>query len=92
MAQKKTASRAHGNRKNVALTPFEEEWDYVSTDGVHAHIARRTGTTTFFVTFTRTGGRKIVSGDYELQTDSKYIPHSIINSIVEEDIASASQE
>lgn len=71
------------------INSFSDEWEYVSSDGIHAQIARRTGTSTFAVKFSHTGNVKIASGDYEIKTDSKYIPHVIVNQIIEDDIKAA---
>lgn len=79
-------------RKNNASHTFSEEWDYIHAIGVRAHIACRAGTSTFVVTFSNTGKLKLTNGEYELKTDSKYIPHSIIDQIIADDIAAVQRE
>ncbi|WP_018142582.1 hypothetical protein [Alloscardovia criceti] len=78
-------------KKNTARS-YSEEWDYVNPSGVHAHVARRTGTSTFDVTFSHTGKLKLVNGEYELQSDSKYIPHAIVDRVIADDIVAAQRE
>ncbi|WP_418969486.1 hypothetical protein [Alloscardovia omnicolens] len=75
-------------KKNTAAS-FSEEWDYNHPSGVRAHVARRTGTSTFVVTFTHKGSLALTNGEYEIQTDSKYIPHSIVDRVISDDIAAA---
>lgn len=74
-------------KKNTAQ--YSEEWDYTHPSGVRAHVARYARKSTFAVTFSRTDGLKLTNGDYELKTDSSFIPHSIVDSIIADDIAAA---
>ncbi|WP_311375623.1 hypothetical protein [Alloscardovia omnicolens] len=74
--------------KRKAVT-FSDEWDFTHVSGVRAHVVRLSGTATFRVTFSRTNGLELANGEYEIQTDSKYIPHSIVNRIIADDIAAA---
>ncbi|MFD0704404.1 hypothetical protein ACFQY8_01375 [Alloscardovia venturai] len=76
-------------RSNTKINSFSDEWEYVNNDGVRALISRRTGSSTFAVKFSHIGSLKLTDGDYEIQTDSKYIPHAIINQIIEDDIKAA---
>lgn len=74
--------------KKNAVT-FSEEWDFTHVSGVHAHVARVARSSTFRVTFSHTNGLELTNGEYEIQTDSKYIPHSIVDRIIGDDIAAA---
>ena len=69
--------------KRKAVT-FSDEWDFTHVSGVRAHVARLSGTA-----FSRTNGLALKNGEYEIQTDSKYIPHSIVDRIIADDIAAA---
>ncbi|TCD54685.1 hypothetical protein EJ419_02295 [Alloscardovia theropitheci] len=80
---------AKARGKNNSAQGFSEEWDYTHPSGVRAHIARRNGTSIFSVVFSHAGNLKLVNGDYEIQTDSKFIPHGIVDNIIADDIAAA---